>query len=108
MSNENKIEVKHGEHTVLLNPTITYEQDKNIQRVYLEEGTKRADTIEKANRVGIEYVVFSLDGNEKDIFERFKKLDLLTARIFIEKINQILDPKEPTPAVKAELGAGKI
>lgn len=97
---ENKIEVKSGEHTIQLNPSITYAQDQAILGVYLEENITRAQITAKADRLGIECTVYSIDGDTANIYERFLKLPLADARVFVKALKAILDPKAPVPVTK--------
>ena len=99
MSNIEKTAIKTaGGVEALLNPSINYEQDRSIMGAYLEEGLSKVQVMEKADRLGIEAVVFSLTGSTEGIYERFKKLPLADAREIVKAIKSVLDPKAPTPA----------
>lgn len=95
------IEVKTAGGIVAeLNPSITYEQSRSLMTVYIEEGLTKVQIMDKADKLGIEYVVASLNGTKEDIHKRFRNLPLADAREIVEVMKTILDPKAPAPASK--------
>lgn len=98
MSNENTHEVvtKSGKKAVLKN-SISYGQDRAIVNVYLEEGLSRIQARDKADKLGIEAAIVSLEGSTETIYDRFLKLDLTDAREIATALKLVLDPKVETP-----------
>lgn len=99
MSNE-KIEVTtKGGVKFLLNPSITYGQNQELVNVYLEEGLNKKQVMERADKMGVEFVVHSINGSTEKIYEAFKGLSYPDALEIMPKIKAILDPKVEGPVV---------
>lgn len=92
MSTNTEFITKSGVKAVL-RPFITYGQHRDIMSSYLDEKQTKATTVEMADRKGVEAVLVSLNGNEKDIYEAFKALPLTDAQELTAEIKKVLDPK---------------
>lgn len=102
MSNTKTIKIEDVE--IVIKTTITYAEDRAIKDVYLNsDGKVTSDIVNQADKLGVESVIISINGNTTEIYKHFSELPLLIARQAQAEIKKVLDPKVDTPetAIKA-------
>lgn len=79
-------------HKFILNDFITYGQHRELTCIYIS----KKDDVEKsseADKLGIEFVVQSIDDNNKDIYKTFMSLPYNDLTGVLAEIKAIISPK---------------
>ena len=77
----------------VIKEAITYGENQEIMDVYRDDKLSRSEAARKANKLGVEKIIISIDGVTENIYEVFKELELPDALELTDEVKKILDPK---------------
>ncbi len=78
----------------VLNEYITYGQHRDISKIYLDEKTSDWEKSDQADRMGFGFVVVSIDGDTKDLYEKLRGMAFTDVQPVVEEVKKILSPKK--------------
>lgn len=96
MSNIKEVEIKTKTNNipVVLKSAITYGDNQEIMDVYRDEKLSKKESIQKADQLGIEKIIVSINGSTENIYQTFRNLPYPDALEIVEEMSKVLDPKK--------------
>lgn len=73
---------------------ITYGQNQEIMDVYRDDTLNKKEAARKADQLGVEMIIVSINGSTENIYETFRNLPYPDAIEIVEEMAKILDPKK--------------
>lgn len=92
MSNTKELKTVGG-RTIIIKDFITYGDNQEVLNCYRDDKLSKVEAISKADKLGVEKIVVSIDGLTENLYEVFKNLPLADAMEVVNEIKNILDPK---------------
>lgn len=78
---------------VVLKEAITYGENQEIMDVYRDDKLTKKEAAQKADQLGIEKIIVSIDGKTEDIYNTFRNLPYPDALEIVEQMKGVLNPK---------------
>lgn len=78
----------------VIKDSITYAQHRELTKVWLQKNKEDSVLAEEADKMGMEFVIVSLNGSSEKIYETLSQLPFGDLAPVIEDVKSILNPKQ--------------